>query len=89
MSRRPFRPTVGVLEPRIALSSSGLSSFLNSLFPGLVSTGSHSSTPHTLAYYEKLAPTNAHAAQIVHQVEANRAKAAELRAERAAHHAHA
>jgi hypothetical protein len=77
------------LESRIALSSSGLSSFLGSLFPGLISTSTHTSTPHTLAYYEKLAPTNAHAAQIVQRVEANRAKAAELRAERAAHHAHA
>jgi hypothetical protein len=72
------------------MSSSGLSSFLSSLFPGLVSTSSSTPTTHTLAYYEKLAPTNAHAAAIVQRVEATRAKEAALKAERlAAHHAHA
>jgi hypothetical protein len=89
--RRRFRPTVGVLEPRIALSSStGLSSFFSSIFPSLFGNSSSTSskpTTHTLAYYEKLAPTNARAAQIVHNVEARREKAAELKAAHVAAHA--
>jgi hypothetical protein len=72
------------------MSSTGLSSFLNSLFPGVFPTSSHTSTSHTLAYYEKLAPTNARAAQIVQQVTARREHAAELKAAlAAAHHRHA
>lgn len=91
MKRRRFRPTADALEARVPLSSSSnpISTFLNSVFPGLVHSNSSSSTPvHNLAYYEKLAPTNAKAAHIVQVYEQKQAKIAEMKAELAARHAH-
>jgi hypothetical protein len=91
MKRRPFRPTLNALEPRIALSSSS-SSIFKSLFGSLFGTNSssqHHKQQHSLAYYEKLAPTNAHAAHIVQVVMQRREHAAELRAAHAGPHVHA
>lgn len=84
MSRRTFRPTLIALEPRIALSSNFLSSLFGNIFGTTSSSSSKHKVTHNLAYYEKLAPTNAHAAQVVAQVEAHREHVAEIRAAHAA-----
>ena len=91
MKRRPFRPTLNALEPRIALSSSS-SSIFSSLFGNLFGSSSrshHHKQQHGLAYYEKLAPTDAHAAHIVQVATQRREHMAELRAAHAGQHAHA
>lgn len=89
MKRRPFRPTLNALEPRIALSSTS-SSIFSSLFGNLFGSSSHhNKQQHGLAYYKKLAPTDAHAAHIVQVATQRREHMAELRAARAGQRAHA
>ena len=81
MKRKSFRPVLDVMEPRVALSSSG-NSFFTNFFDNLFgqSTNSHSSQPHyTAAQIAKIKANH------LAQKEAHQAKVAEFRAA----HAHA
>jgi hypothetical protein len=76
MKRKSFRPTLDVMEPRIALSSSG-NSFFTNFFDNLFgkSTNSSSSTPHyTAAQIAKIKANN------LARREAHQEKLAEFRA---------
>jgi hypothetical protein len=76
MKRKSFRPMLDVMEPRIALSSSG-NSFFTNFFDNLFgkSTNSNSSKPHyTAAQIAKIKAEN------LARKEAHQEKVAEFRA---------